>query len=318
MSLLGIRSSGLSDRGGAGLACDQHGVALGPTQLVVSTRGEGGPRWEVAPIDLIERAVGLAYGPQPKGVIAALQSGLQRIAKRLEDQDTATAIMEAVLLRLPPIDPEALEKLAGDANLTRTTDAWQSEPRLAIGQTGGGQWTADGAGHAATNDPPAQSASTRPKQVAADKPAFVSAYLAAARKAADSLGVPPENLLGLAALESTWATSRFAKDGNNLLGMYYPVPYAIGSLPAHGNAKARLARFSSVEDCFRSFAEKYKAGLEGVRDPVEFATVLQQRYKFGIDTTSGQNKPAYVTSLARTIEGLKPIVQRASPTPAKR
>ena len=44
---------------------------------------------------------------------------------------------------------------------------------------------------------------------------FVDAHLVDARKAADQLDVPVENILGVSAVESDWGEARFAVEGNN-------------------------------------------------------------------------------------------------------
>jgi hypothetical protein len=54
--------------------------------------------------------------------------------------------MEAVMLRLPLIDAEGMEKLARAAELAKGGDAWVNEPRVPAGQSEGGQWTTGGGG----------------------------------------------------------------------------------------------------------------------------------------------------------------------------
>lgn len=292
----------LVSRGEAGLACDAEGVALGPICLV--SRREGHDVWAAASLRDVELALRLAYGHDDKNLARRCHAGLDRIAKALAASDVVRAAVEAVHLGLPPLDRKAMKKLAALSPLSKGVDAWQNEPRLPAGQAGGGQWTTAG------GDPPApQSAATRESPLQQQKATFARRYLATARLYAAMLKVPVENLLGVAALESRWGKSRFVAAGNNLFGMYYPAPFATGSVPAKGNANARLARFSSVDDSFKSFVAKYASGLTGVSDPGQFAAILQDRYKFGRDTTTGRKVPGYVKNVASTIEGLRPYVR---------
>jgi hypothetical protein len=141
----------------------------------------------------------------------------------------------------------------GDGRLLRGGTAWQSQPRVPSGGTGGGQWTSGGSEptrvHGSASVIPDCAIPVQPK-----KAAFVDRYFASAQKAAAMLRIPLENLLGVAALESNWGSSRFAQQGNNLFGMYYPTPYATGAIVAQGNARARLATFPTPDAAFLAFA----------------------------------------------------------------
>ena len=139
-------------RGGDGLACDQAGVALGAADLArVGADAAGRRRCEVRPRQALERILGAAFGSQPEDVILRLDRGLHRAAKAIEAGDLCLAGIEAVLLRLPDLTPQALVKLAEVAKLEKGGTAWQNEPRVPAGQPDGGQWTtADGASGAPT------------------------------------------------------------------------------------------------------------------------------------------------------------------------
>jgi hypothetical protein len=142
-------------RGGAGLACDEEGVALGALLALVHTRLDaGGVRHcEARSPDEIGRALRAAYGPQPDEVVLRLHRGLRRAAARIEADDLCLAGIEAVLLGLPDLTPGAMAKLADIADLEKGA-AWETEPRIPAGQTGGGQWTTGG-GASADNFKPA-------------------------------------------------------------------------------------------------------------------------------------------------------------------
>ena len=105
--------------------------------------GEGALKWRVRSRNEVANILGTAYGPQPSAVIDRCHRGLRRIAAQFETGDVALAGIEALMLRLPSIDPDRMAKLAV-AEYRRGGDAWQDEPRLPAGQTGGGQWTTGG------------------------------------------------------------------------------------------------------------------------------------------------------------------------------
>jgi hypothetical protein len=136
----------LMARGGPGLSCDDDGVALGGVDLArVSRNADGVTRCEVRPPADIGQILRAAYGPQNDASVLRLHRGLRRAAGWLEAGDLASAGIEAVMLSLPDLTPEAMTKLAAMADLEKAGNAaWQTEPRLPAGQTGGGQWTAGG------------------------------------------------------------------------------------------------------------------------------------------------------------------------------
>lgn len=76
-------------------------------------------------------------------IIERCHRGLGRITSQLEADDLALASIEALMLRLPEIEPDRMVKLA-NAEFNKGGDDWQDQPRLPAGQAGGGQWTTDG------------------------------------------------------------------------------------------------------------------------------------------------------------------------------
>jgi hypothetical protein len=135
----------LLPRGEGGLACDKSGVALGAAELVrVGADGGGRRRYETAPLQALGGVLSAAYGPQPESAVLRLHRGLSRAAAALEAGDLCLAGIETVLLRLPDLTRPALDKLAEVAKLEKWGTAWQNQPRLPAGQTGGGQWTTTG------------------------------------------------------------------------------------------------------------------------------------------------------------------------------
>ena len=217
--------------------------------------------------------------------------------------ERAQAGIQAVQLAFPKIAPAGMAKLAHAASLQKYNPDWEEEPRIPAGP-GGGDWTTDRG--AADNVRPA-AAPANPVQ--ARKERFVDAHLADAQKAADRLGIPVENILGLSALESTWGTSRFAAQGNNYFGIHYPAPYATGHMKAK-RGPTKVATFASYADSLKSFVQISGSLVRDKSDPEAFAAALQNSGKFGINPDTGAKVPTYVPNVAATIRGLQPIVAR--------
>jgi hypothetical protein len=141
----------LSDRGGAGLSCDAQGLALGSAELARVHLDDGGFRHcEVRSPGVLAQVLKAAYGPQPERVVQRLHRGLRRTAAWLEAGDLCQAGVEAVMLRIPDLTPTAVVKLAEFSGLEKRGAPWKDEPRLPVGRAGGGQWTTDGDGSAAS------------------------------------------------------------------------------------------------------------------------------------------------------------------------
>jgi hypothetical protein len=121
----------------------------------------------------------------------------------------------------------------------------------------------------------------------ADKEKFIDANLDAAQKAADKLGVPVENILGLAASENTYGLKGNFVAGNNILNMHYPAPYAIGSMPSGKDGP--MAVYANTADCIDSFVASYGDRVKGVTDPEQFVTILQRTHAFGVNQDGSPN-----------------------------
>lgn len=302
------RQFGLFPRGGAGLVCDEMGVALGSIELaVVMADSDGRRRCRLRPAAEIAKALDLAYGYRLDRPADYYCAGIRRIAELIEDGDRGQADLHAVFLGLPKISSEGMTKLTIMRDLKKSEDGRENEPRIAPGVEGGGEWTV-GTGDGDVNPEPAAFQGVTP----AEKAAFVRGHLADATKAAQTLGIPVENLLGLAALESAWGRSRFAKEGNNLFNIYFPAPLSTQPLPAIKNKKARVAKFGSFSECFDCFAIKYKSIITNKKDPVEFASILQDRAKFGIDPDNGAKIKEFVPGVVRTIRGMQRIISEST------
>ncbi len=92
----------LAPRGGAGLSCDEIGVALGAADLArVHLEAGGRRRCEVRPPAEVGWLLKAAHGPQPDAVVQRLHRGLNRTAKWLEAGDLCHAGVEAVMLASP-------------------------------------------------------------------------------------------------------------------------------------------------------------------------------------------------------------------------
>ena len=277
MAVAFARTYRLVPRGEAGLACDDDGVALRPVALIEGeTDAAGRGVYRMRPAAEVEKALRLAYGFGPEKIERS-QEGLTRIAELLDAGERVQASIRAVQLAFPEIATDAMAKLARAASLQKFNPNWAQEPRVPAGNPGGGDWTNDGAVGDGGAEVRPIAAPLNPIQTMKER--FVDAHLVDAQEAADRLGIPVENILGLAALESGWGSSPYAAQGNNYFGIHYPAPYATGYTQAR-------------------------------RGPEAFAAALQNSGKFGINPTTGAKVPTYVHDVAGTIRGLRAIVAR--------
>jgi hypothetical protein len=137
----------LVPRGGAGLVCDNDGLALGAVALARARLDERRVRrCDVRSPDEIGEVLKAAYGRQPDEVVLRLHRGLSRAAKAIEAGELCRAGIEAVMLGVPDLTHGAMAKLPEIADLEKGGMAWQTEPRIPAEHTGGGQWTSDGGG----------------------------------------------------------------------------------------------------------------------------------------------------------------------------
>ena len=213
MTIAFARAHRLVPRGAAGLACDDDGVALGPMRLVEAvTDAAGCRRYRLRPAPEIAEALRLAYG-SASNEIERCQRGFARIAQLLTAGERAQACIRAVQLACPEVLPDAMAKLAQAALLQKDNPNWADEPRIPAGSPDGGEWTndgaagagteasirpaADGSGNLPTGNPDIRSIAAPLNPVQAKKERFVDAHLADTQEAADQLGVPVENILGL-------------------------------------------------------------------------------------------------------------------------
>jgi hypothetical protein len=269
------------------------------------TDASGRRIYRTRPAPEVAQALRLAYGAGPEEVERCLR-GFAKVAELLTAGERAQAGIRAVLLALPAIAPEGMAKLARAAELQKYNPNWADEPRIPAGFTGGGDWTNDGGASAGSMN--VRPIATPPNPVQEMKERFVDAHLADTQTAAAQLGVPVENILGLAALESNWGKHRFAAEGNNYFGINYPAPYAIGYIPSN-DGKTKFSRFASYADSIKSFIAISGPVVQGIRNPETFASRLQNSGKFGI-YDNGAKVPTYVSSVAATIRGLRAIVER--------
>lgn len=125
----------LTARGGAGLACDERGVTLGPITLVDPSSSNGKSVYRARPAEEIARALARAYGPFSADELARRLSGLDVAARALEAGDLAKAGIATVLLRLPPLTLETFAKLAAEPTLRKYSPDQPRDER--------GRWTSE-------------------------------------------------------------------------------------------------------------------------------------------------------------------------------
>ena len=168
-----LRSSHrLVERGAAGLACDEDGVALGSVSLISARKIAGGGRLcSVRSPDEIDAVLRAGYGPQPVELVSRVHRGLRRAANWIEAGDIGRASVEALMLGLPDLTSEAMVKLDGIADLEKGGTAWETEPRIPAGQAGGGQWTTGNGSMPAAAKPVRAAAAGRPELALQPQPA---------------------------------------------------------------------------------------------------------------------------------------------------
>lgn len=125
----------LTARGGVGLACDEHGIALGPVVLVEALAAGGGRVFRPRPAEEIARTLAQAYDDLAPGDIARCLASLDVAAKALEARDLTKASVAAVLLKLPDLSVEGFAKLAADPSLKKCSPTQLRDER--------GRWTGD-------------------------------------------------------------------------------------------------------------------------------------------------------------------------------
>jgi hypothetical protein len=139
----------LVPRGGAGLACDAEGLALGGVDLARTlTDGDGVRRCTMRAPAEIDKVLRAAYGPQRDETVQRLHQGLGRAAAWIEAGDLGRAGVQAVMLGFPDLAQDAARKLTAIADLEKAGAAWETEARVSANNAGGGQWTTGGGGGA--------------------------------------------------------------------------------------------------------------------------------------------------------------------------
>ena len=133
----------LTKRGGNGLCCDEHGVALGSVVLVEGAETAGRRIYRRRPAEEIASALALAYGPLSADDLGHRLSGLEVAARALEMGDLAKASIATVLLKLPPLSPDAFAKLAAEPGLKKYNP--YHKPAHSPDHTGGQFTDAEGA-----------------------------------------------------------------------------------------------------------------------------------------------------------------------------
>lgn len=125
---------------------------------------------------------------------------------------------------------------------------------------------------------------------ALDAVKFVRDHKADSDRLALKLGVPTENILGLAAEESQWGRGRIAREYNNYFSLHAPAPLQQKSEPAKGDPKIKVAVFESFEKCGESFALRFGKSVQGKTDPKDFAKALIDcKFNTGDAKTGGRD-----------------------------
>ena len=124
-----IRSYRLVSRGGAGLCCDELGLALGPMALNKVVVGAAGWRYELSPKAHVTVALRSAYGMVSDEVVDRYHRGLVRVCELLSRGNAALARIYAVQMVFPEIEPAGMTKLARSAEWLKFNPHWMDEFR---------------------------------------------------------------------------------------------------------------------------------------------------------------------------------------------
>jgi len=116
---------------------------------------------------------------------------------------------------------------------------------------------------------------------------FVQKYEHDSAVVAKLLNVPTENILGLAAHESQYGEGRIANEDFNYFSMHAPAPLQTGEDAAKGNAKVKVAKYTSFLLSAQSFAARYGDVVRGKTDPMEFAQALVRAHFNTSDPRTG-------------------------------
>jgi len=131
---------------------------------------------------------------------------------------------------------------------------------------------------------------------------FVNANLVAATQIAAPLGVPPANILGLAAEESGWGTSGIATQCHNFFGIH---PGGVGSTfpcqatPAGGTVSGYPAA-SGFLLSGQSFAAQWGNSVKGIGDARAFAAAIPLTFNSRV---APLGNPKFNSVVAGTIQG---------------
>jgi hypothetical protein len=160
-----------------GLSCDATGLKLAGAPLL--RQGSDGAYSPRAPEE-VQALLACAYG---EAGAKLSRSGLDTVARALNQGDLAKAMTAALFLRLPPIDEDGARRIANaDQALAKYDPGQARDPN--------GRWTSDG-GSASSADAPASSRRGAPTIIPAHLPTAPEARNAPTP--ADASPIPPTN-----------------------------------------------------------------------------------------------------------------------------
>jgi len=111
--LINIEKLSAPEGDGTGVYCNREGLFIGPGIPLITIEKQdswGKSEFRVRPFQEIDEILSFAYGTN--FVSARMTGGLSAIAKALNYGDMSRAIIASLKLRLPPLPPEALSRLA--------------------------------------------------------------------------------------------------------------------------------------------------------------------------------------------------------------
>jgi hypothetical protein len=108
-----------------------------------------------------------------------------------------------------------------------------------------------------------------------------------------------------AAQESQYGSGRIARELNNYFSLHAPAPFQIGAEAPLGNARIKVAKFSSFLQSAQSFAARYGHAVKGRKEPLAFSQALVSiGFNTGNATNGGRDGFAhYLADIIKVVRG---------------
>jgi len=133
---------------------------------------------------------------------------------------------------------------------------------------------------------------------------FIKKHLTEAQEIANGLGVSAEWILGLSGTESSYGTSKFAREANNYFGIHPNAPGSIGNYPS--GKKAKVSKFTSFKSSAKSFVTLFGNLVRNTKTEKDFVNALVPKFNPAV---SPDGNPNFKQD---TLDGITAISRRMS------